>query len=147
MTDLKAARADPALRLWGIAVIVMFLLTSVLGGSLASESSYLPLTLSSHIGLALVTLGIAGYATSFVGRNYRPVPRASAATAALAALGAAIAGAFFLLGDQSAAAVNAVDASMVVFAVLGIAAGLVMIVGGGPSGQRPTPSNNTHPHG
>ena len=147
MTDLKAARAGTGLRLWGIAVLVMFLLTSVLGGSLASESSYLPLTLLSHIGLALVTLGIAACATSLVGRNDRPVSRASAATAALAALGATIAGAVFLLGDQSAAAVNAVDASMVVFAVLGIAAGLVMIVGGRPSGQRPTPSNNTHPHG
>jgi hypothetical protein len=109
----------------------MFLLTSAVGGSLASESSYLAVTLASHIGLALVTLGIAGYATSFVGRSYRALPRASAGVAALAALGATIAGTIFLLDGQGNPALYAMEA----LAVVGIVASLAMIVVGGPAGK------------
>ncbi len=96
------------------------------------ESSYLPLTLASHIGLALVTLGIAGYSTSFVGRHYRPGPRASAGLAALAALGATISGAVFLLGGQSNGALYAMEG----LAAVGILAAIGMILAGGPSGKR-----------
>ena len=78
-TPASAKSAEgPSLRYWGVLVFVMFLLTSAVGGSLALESSYLPISLASHIGLALVTLGVAGYTASFVGRTYRPLPRASA---------------------------------------------------------------------
>ena len=110
----------------------MFLLTSAVGSSLALESSYLPVTLASHIGLALVTLGIAGFSTSFVGRHYRPRPRAAAGIAALAALGATISGTVFLVGGQSNFALYAMEG----FAVLGIVAAIAMIVLGGPSGRR-----------
>jgi hypothetical protein len=126
------ATEGPSLRVWGVLVVVMFLLTSAVGGSLALESSYLPVTLASHIGLALVTLGIAGYATSFVGRYYRALPRASAGIAALAGLGATIAGTVFLLDGQSNAALYAMEG----FAGVGILAAIVMIVVGGPSGKR-----------
>ena len=133
------ATATGSLRFWGVLVLVMFLLTSAVGGSLASESQYLALTLASHIGLALVTLGIAGYATSFVGRSYRAASRASAGVAALAALGATFAGTAFLLGGGSNAALYA----MVGFAGLGIAASVVMIVLGGRSGRRaPSEASN-----
>lgn len=127
-TDTTGGRS---LRSWGVLVLAMFLLTSAVGGSLASESSYLAVTLASHIGLALVTLGIAGYATSFVGRSYRALPRASAGVAALAALGATIAGTIFLLDGQGNPALYAMEG----LAVVGIVASLAMIVVGGPAGK------------
>jgi hypothetical protein len=127
-----AVASGPSLRRWGVLIFVMFLLTSAVGGSLALESTYLPITLASHIGLAIVTLGLAGYATSFVGRLYRAVPRALAGVSALAALGATIAGAAFLLGGQTNAALYAMEG----LGVLGILASLVLIVVGGPSGKR-----------
>lgn len=126
------AIARPSLRYLGVLVLVMFVLTSAVGGSLASENNYLLVTLASHIGLALVTLGIAGFAASFVGRAYRPVPRASSGIAALAALGATISGTVFLLGGQSNAALYAMEG----FAGLGILFALLMVVFGGPSGKR-----------
>ncbi|MGA8542122.1 MAG: hypothetical protein WB947_01050 [Thermoplasmata archaeon] len=113
-------------------LLVLFLLTSAVGGSLALESSYLAVTLASHIGLALVTLGVAGYATSFVGRFYRALPRAFAGLAALSALGATIAGTFFLLGGESNPALYAMEG----LAGLGILASLVVIAAGGQSGRR-----------
>jgi hypothetical protein len=129
----KSAPTDGrSLRTWGVLVLVMFLLTSAVGDSLAMESSYLAVTLASHIGLALVTLGIAGFTTMFVGRSYRAAPRASAGVAALAALGATISGTIFLLGGQSNSALHAMEG----FAVLGIVAAILMIVVGGPSGKR-----------
>ena len=124
--------SGPSLRILGIAVLGMFLLTSVVGGSLALESSYLPLTLGSHIGLAIVTLGIAGYATSLSGRYYRTLPRVFAAIAAFAARGATIAGTVFLLGGQTDAALYAMEG----LALLGIFAALVIVVVGGPSAKR-----------
>lgn len=125
------ATAGPSLRFWGVLTLVMFLLSSAVGGSLALESSYLSVTLASHIGLALVTLGIAGYAASFVGRYYRPPARASAGLAALTALGATIAGTVFLLDGQSNSALYAMEG----FAVVGILASIVMVVVGEPSGR------------
>jgi hypothetical protein len=133
-----AQTAGASLRWWGILALVMFLLTSAVGGSLALESSYLPLTLASHIGLALVTVGIAGYATSFVGRSYRPPARAAAALAALAALGGTIAGIVFLLDGQGPGALAAMEG----FAGVGILAALVMIALGGESGRRPPPARS-----
>ncbi len=121
-----------SLRWWGVLIFVMFLLTSAVGGSLALESTYLPITLASHIGLALVTLAVAGYATSFVGRKYRAVPRALAVLAALSALGATIAGAAFWLCGQSDGALYAMGG----LGVIGILLGLGLIALGGPSGQR-----------
>jgi hypothetical protein len=120
------------LRFWGALVLVLFGLTSAVGGSLAMEGTQLAVTLASHIGLALVTLAVAGYATSFVGRGYQARPRASAGIAAFSALGATIAGTVFLLGQQSNPALYAMEG----FAVLGIVAAVVMIVLGGPSGMR-----------
>jgi hypothetical protein len=127
-----AAAPGPSLRYWGILVLVFFLLTSAVGGSLALESSYLAITLASHIGLALVTLGLSGYATSFIGRSYTARPRASAGLGALSALGATIAGTIFLVGGQNNAALYAMEG----FAGIGILAALLMIVFGGPSGKR-----------
>jgi hypothetical protein len=121
----------PSLRYWGVLVLVFFLLTSAVGGSLALESSYLLVTIASHIGLALVTLGLAGYATSFVGRSYRAMPRAFAGLGALSALAATIAGTIFLVGGQTAVTLYAMEG----FAGIGIVAALLMIVFGGPSGR------------
>jgi len=125
-------RAANSLRLWGVVLLVLFLLTSTVGGSLSLESSYLAVTLASHIGLALVTVGASGYATSFVGRKYRAVPRSFAGLAALAALGATVAGTVFLLAGQSNGALYAMEG----LAGLGVLASLVLIAVGGPSGQR-----------
>lgn len=130
--------AVPSLRLWGLLVLILFLVTSVVGGSLASESSYLPVTLGGHIGLAVVTLLAAGYATSFAGRRYRGLPRASAGLAALSALGATIAGTVFLVGNQSNGALYAMEG----FALVGILAALVMIAVGSPSGKYVRSSGN-----
>lgn len=121
-----------SLRVWGVLVLLFFVLTSAVGGSLALESSYLIVTLASHIGLALVTLGISGYATSFVGRSYRAVPRASAGLSALAALGATIAGTVYLVGGQSNGALVAMEG----LALLGILFALLMIAFGGSNGKR-----------
>lgn len=123
-----------SLRFWGVLIFVFFFLTSAVGGSLALESSYLPITLASHIGLALVTLAIAGYATSYVGRLYKAFPRALAALSALAALGATIAGTAFLVGGQSNGALYAMEA----LGGIGILLGLILIIVGGPSGLKPT---------
>jgi hypothetical protein len=131
-SSATTAVSGPSLRVWGILVLVFFLLSSAVGGSLALESSYLPVTLASHIGLALVTLGLAGYATSFVGRSYKAMPRGSAGLSAVSALGATIAGTIFLVGGQSTAALYAMEG----FAGIGILAALPMIVLGGHSGKR-----------
>ena len=131
-SSATAAVPGPSLRRWGILVLVFFLLSSAVGGSLALESSYLLVTLASHIGLALVTLGLAGYATSFVGRSYKSMPRGFAGLSALSALGATIAGTIFLVGGQSAATLDVMEG----FAGIGILAALLMIVFGGQSGKR-----------
>jgi hypothetical protein len=121
-----------SLRAWGVLLLVMFLLTSAVGGSLASESSYVLATLASHIGLALVTLGLAAYGGAVVGRPYKALPRAWMGLAALSALVATIAGTLFYLGGQT----NATLYLMEGFAGLGILASLLMIVFGGESGKR-----------
>lgn len=126
------ARSATSLRVLGVVVLVLFLLTSIVGGSLAVESSYLPVTLLSHIALALVTLGFAGYASSSVGRQYRRAPRAFASLAAFAALAATIAGAVFLFGGQSDASLYAMEG----LAGLGILSSGGMIALGGASGKR-----------
>jgi hypothetical protein len=126
------APSGPSLRVWGIVVLVFFLLTSVVGTSLALESSYLAVTLASHIGLALVTLGLAAFGAAFIGRSYRPLPRGCAGLSALSALGATIAGTIFLVGGQSNGALYAMEG----FAGIGILAALLMIVFGGRSGRR-----------
>jgi hypothetical protein len=131
-TSAPTAVTATSLRVWGILVLVFFLLTSAVGGSLALESSYLAVTLASHIGLALVTLGLAGYATSFIGRSYKAIPRGFAGISALAALGATIAGTIFLVGGQSTGALYAMEG----FAGIGILAALLMIVFGGQAGKR-----------
>ncbi len=121
-----------SLRVWGVLLLVMFLLTSAVGGSLALESSYLLVTLASHIGLAVVTLGLAGYGGAILGRRYKPLPRAFVGLAALSALVATIAGTIFYLGGQSNMALYAMEG----FAGLGILASLLLIVFGGESGER-----------
>ena len=126
------ASTGPSLRAFGLVVLVMFVLTSAVGGSLALESSYLPVTLASHIGLALVTLGVAGYAASAVGRVYRALPRVAAGLAALCALGATVAGTVFLVGGQTNAALYAMEG----LAGVGVLASIVMMVAGGQSGRR-----------
>ena len=131
------APTPPSLRRWGVVVFVLFLLTSAIGGSLALEGSYLLVTLASHIGLALVTLAVAGYATSAIGRTYLPLPRSSAALAAVAALGATIAGTVYLLAGHSSAALYAMEG----LGGLGLLGGLLMMVFGGASGRRrPAPA-------
>jgi 4-amino-4-deoxy-L-arabinose transferase-like glycosyltransferase len=121
-----------SLRWWGILLLVMFLLTSAVGTSLALESSYLPLTLASHIGLALVTLGIAGYAASMVGPLYQRLPRVLCGLAALSALGATLSGATFLLAGQSNGALYGMEG----FAVLGILSSILVAIVGGESRRR-----------
>jgi hypothetical protein len=121
-----------SLRAWGVLLLVMFLLTSAVGGSLALESSYVLATLVSHIGLALITLVLAGYGGAILGRPYKPVPRAFVGLAALSALVATVAGTIFYLGGQSNPALYAMEG----FAGLGILASLLLIVFGGESGKR-----------
>jgi len=120
-----------SLRLWGVLLLVMFLLTSAVGGSLALESNYLLVTLASHIGLALVTLGLAGYGAAVLGRPYKAPPQAFAGLAALSALLATIAGTVFYFGGQSNAALYTMEG----FAGLGILVSLLLIVVGGESGK------------
>ncbi len=124
-----------SLRYWGILVLVFFVLTSLVGGSLALESSYLAVTLASHIGLGIVTLVLAGYATSAIGRRYRTAPRTGAALSAVSALFAVIAGTVYLTAGQPLGALSAME----VFAGTGIVGALLMIVFGGPSGLRSEP--------
>ena len=124
-----------SLRYWGLLVLVFFVITSLLGGSLALESSYLAVTLASHIGLAIVTLVLAGYATSAIGRRYRSAPRTGAALSAVSALVAVIAGTVYLTAGQPVGALYAMEA----FAGVGIVGALLMIVFGGPSGLRSAP--------
>jgi hypothetical protein len=126
-----------SLRVWGVLLLVMFLLTSVVGGSLALESSYLAVTLASHIGLAVVTLGLAVYGAAVLGRPYRAPSKALVGLAGLSALIATIAGTVFLLAGSNSSALYAME----VFAGVGILASLLLIVFGGESGKRaPTKS-------
>ena len=128
-----------SLRVWGVLLLVMFLLTSAVGGSLALESSYVLATLASHIGLALVTLGLAGYGAAVLGRPYKPLAKAFVGLAALSALGATVAGTIFLLDGQGNPALYAMEG----FAVIGILASLLLIVVGGEGGKR-NPMAETH---
>ena len=130
----SAAMPTPglSLRYWGVLVLVFFVLTSLVGGSLALESSYLALTLASHIGLGIVTLALAGYATSVAGRYSRSAPRMGAAVSAVSALIAVIAGTVYLVAGQAAGALYTMEA----FAGLGIVGALLMILFGGASGLR-----------
>jgi hypothetical protein len=117
----------------------MFLLTSAVGGSLALESSYVLATLASHIGLALVTLGLSGYGAAVLGRQYKKLPQAFAGLAALSALIATIAGTIFYLGGQGNPALYAMEG----FAGLGILASVLLIVFGGEAGKRSPMGNAT----
>ncbi len=136
MTGLRTLRAGASLRAWGVLLLVMFVLTSAVGDSLALESSYLLVTLVSHIGLALVTAGLSGYVSGVVSRPYRSPGRGSARLAALCAGIATVAGAVFLFFGGSDPALYA----MVGFALLGMIASVLMIVFGGPSGRAAAPS-------
>lgn len=107
----------------------MFVLTSAVGGSLALESSYLAITLASHIGLALVTFGLSTYGAAFVARPYGASCKASAGLAGLCALGGTVAGTIFLLYGHAGPALYAMEG----FAVVGILASIVLVVLGGPS--------------
>ncbi len=126
-----------SLRIWGILLLVMFLLTSAVGGSLALESSYLVVTLASHIGLALTTLALGAYGAAVLARPYGPRPKAFVGLAALSALGGTLAGTVFLLFGQNPVALYAMEG----FAGLGILSALLLMVFGGPSGLRATTSN------
>ena len=128
----KPAAPARSLRPWGAVVLLLFVLTSAIGGSLALESSYLIVTLASHIGLALVTLGLAGYASMVVARSYRGLARASSGLASLSALAATVAGTVYLLGGQGAIALGVME----VFAVLGMIMAFLMIAFGGASDRR-----------
>jgi hypothetical protein len=121
--------SGPSLRAWGALVFVLFLITSAVGGSLALESSYVIVVLLSHIGLALVTLGVAGYTASRLGPAYRALPRAGAALGAFCALFATVSGAVFLYTSSNAALY-----AMETLAGIGLIAGLIMMIAGGPSG-------------
>ena len=137
MTESPVPTSSPyrfrrSLRGWAILVLVLFLLTAAVGGSLALESSYLPITLASHIGLALVTLGAGVYGAAVLARPYRAPAKASIGLAALSALGATIAGILFLLAGQSNAALYAMEG----WAVLGILGSVLAIVLGGESGKK-----------
>ena len=137
MTDQNSgmpvsAASAISLRRWGILVIVMFVLTSAVGGSLAAESSYLLVTLASHIGLALVTLGVSAFGAAFVARPYQSSSKAGAGLAALAALGGVIAGTIFLTDGQSNAALYAMEG----FAGLGVLGGILMVILGGDTRKR-----------
>jgi hypothetical protein len=134
----KPTTAGSGLRRWGILLLVLFFLTSAVGGSLALESSYLLITLASHIGLALVTLAVAAYATSTASREYRTLPRASAGLVTLSALGGTIAGTVFLLYGQNSSALDVMEG----FALVGILTAIVMIVSGGPSGRKAGPGES-----
>ena len=127
------SRHGPSLRVWGILLLLMFILTSAVGGSLALESSYLIVTLSSHIGLALLTVGLAGYVSGVVSRPYKSRARASARLAGISAGFAAIAGAVFLWLGSSDLALYAMEG----FAILGIVASLLMIAFGARSERLP----------
>ncbi len=133
-STLPTAHERPlrSVRLWGVLVLVLFLLTVAVGGSLALESSYLPITLASHIGLALVTLGAAVYGAAVLARPYRTAAKASIGLAALSALGATIAGTLFLLAGQSDVALYAMEG----WAALGIVGSILAILFGGESGKR-----------
>jgi hypothetical protein len=133
---MTSVAPGPSLRTWGILVLVFFVLTSAVGGSLASESSYLAVTLASHIGLAVVTLGLAAYGASFLGRYYKAIPRGFAGLSALSALGATIAGTIFLVRGQNPIALYSMEG----FAVLGILACLLLIVFAGEPGKRQHPA-------
>jgi hypothetical protein len=128
----RASGSGRSLRLWGVLLLLLFLLTSVVGGSLALESSFLPLTLASHVGLAVVTLGLAVYGAAVLGRPYRALSKGLVGLAGLSALVATIAGTVFLLWGQSNPALYTMEA----FAGIGIAASLLLIVFGGESGKR-----------
>lgn len=112
-------------------ILIMFVLTSAVGGSLALESSYLPVTLASHIGLALLTIGLCAYGSAVVSRPYRSRTRALVRLAGVCAGLASLAGADFLLVGQNVYAL----AIMSGFALLGMVASALMIVFGGPSGR------------
>lgn len=129
-----ASAPGGSLRRWGALILVLFLLTSAVGGSLAMESSYLLVTLASHIGLAVVTMALAGYATGVVGRSYRPLPRALSALAALCALGATIAGTVFLVHGEQSAPLMAMEG----LALAGIVLSVLLIAFGGDSGKQPS---------
>jgi hypothetical protein len=110
---------------------VFFLLTSAVGASLASEGTQLAVTLASHIGLALVTLVLAGYGAGMLSSAYRTVPQVAARLAALSALVGVLAGSVFYV-TNSLAALYLMEG----FGSLGILCGLLMIVFGGPSGRK-----------
>ncbi len=120
-----------SLRAWGVLILVMFVLTSAVGGSLALESSYLAVTLVSHIGLALMTVVICAYVSLVEARRYRTRPRGAARLAGACAGVATLAGIVFLLFGPSIPALYVMEG----FAVLGIIASILMIAFGGPSGE------------
>ncbi len=128
-----------SLRALGVLILVMFALTSAVGGSLAAESSYLAVTLASHIGLALGTVGVCLYASAVASRPYRVRTRAFVRIAGLCAGGATLAGTYFLLFGPSDIALAAMSG----FALLGMVASALIIVFGGASAREAPGANPT----
>lgn len=127
----RMRRPRRTLRAWGVLLLVMFLLTIAVGGSLAAESSYLPITLASHIGLAIATLGLAVFGSAVIAPSYSPRARAAVGAAGLGALGATLAGTIFLLDGQSNPALYAMEG----FAIVGVLGSVLTIVFGASSGR------------
>lgn len=121
-----------SLRVLGVLILVMFVLTSVIGGALAGGSSYSTLDLGSHIVLALVTISLCSYGSAVVSRAYGTYPRLFVRLAGLSAGVATLAGAVFLLFGESDVALYAMSG----FALVGMVASVLVIALGAAPGSR-----------
>lgn len=109
------------LRILGGLMLAVVIAESLLGSALMSQKPFAAVALAAHILGALITIGVAAWAfrVAFHLPGWRP--RASAALASIGSVGATVAGATFLLGGETRAALDWMgdfDGVLIVAAIL-----------------------------
>ena len=123
-----------SLRIRALGMLVLLLVIATVGGSLALESSYVLAYLALHVGLAVLLVGFSAHVLIAAFRSAKTPAKAGALIAFLCALGATIAGTFFLFGGGSDLALDFME-GLTVVGVIGI---ILILVWGSVPASPPT---------
>ncbi len=99
-------RRNHTLQLIGIVLLALVIVEGLLGSALMTQRPFAAGTLSLHILVALVTVGVTGWTFRLALRRRGWRPFAAAGLALLSALGATVAGADYLLGGKTPTALH-----------------------------------------
>jgi hypothetical protein len=120
-------KKSQSLRVHAVVLLVLVIIESAVGGSLALEGSTYSLGyLGGHIGLAVLLVLLSAWVLVLARRVAAPLAQIAAGITLLACIGATIAGTVFLTAGQSNGALDAMEG----FAGVAVLTSLILIVVG-----------------